>query len=1722
MEWNTDKLCAGEPWGPWTPSGDDFTDCFERVVLISLVPTILLWTFGTYSLLHYIFWRRDNLGPNAYVPVPDAYAADTPDDVPNDSDYGGGDGSYPSAVGDGSGRRHDLWIWILLLILAVVEAGLGFGKWYIESGFEPFKVLEALATGGGWLCSFLLLLAFTITTCPPSRPSLYFPFERAKRKSLRYLLPVWLGFAIVKAIQLRSISLSHEAGHAGQVEVSVVGIQMSLAAILCALGATISGERMLRSRSRRRLTPASTHSGSSARELPISGELTAGLFSKLTFRWFNPLIQKGYRKTLTMDDVPDLIEADKSAHVCQQFMKIRLRHASLPTALFYLVRPLLSVQLIFAIVSALLSFSGPFFLNRILVHVSTPDAPAIQGIGYAVAMLTLTVIQEICDGQLYFIGRRIGMRVRAVIIGQIYSKALFRRSAAQQATTTNAEGSEESTSASTGQVTNLMAVDAQKILEVSSYLTYYVASPLQIVICIGLLLTVLGWPALAGVAVMLIMTPTGVFIGQLMGKMQKRLIKATDKRMTGMNETLQGIRIIKFFAWEEHYYKLITALRAKELRKLRDYLYAVAANGLVWFAAPIIVSVLTFMTFTLLAGRELTAEIAFTGLALFNALRNPLQVFPEMVVRGVESLVSVRRVEALLAEPELERYQQDSYRDHHVADDADQDVPIGFTGPATFSWQASQNSSSSPTNTSAIRRKEFTLQDIYVKFPVGGLTLLVGTTGCGKTSMINALLGEMNRLSGQAHLPDSRFATVDPKTGLSSSVAYAAQTSWLMNATIRDNILFREPWNATRYNKVVKACALVRDFETLEGGDMTEIGEKGVNVSGGQKARISLARAAYSSAAFVLLDDPLSAVDAPTARHLFEECILGLLHNRTRILVTHAVHLCIPKADHVLVMQQGRILLQGPPGTVLGRGPGKIDLGTFAHHGEDIIAEEDGLPALAEEEIDEPPVVLQDNNTKPLPIPPVSMTESEVARDLALGDAEPSVEDSDNVLPTRQVLRLTQEEGRSSGTVKYAVYETYITAAGSTVFVCCAGVAYLLVQTSSIGQDWWLKQWSSASKASNNGDEKSVYYYLTIYTIIGGISILTLFIRAIVVTIGSLNASRRLHSTLLKRILYAPMRFFDTTPMGRILNRFSRDIQVLDQETIRYAGEFVSHVVSAIAILTVIAIVTPVFLAGVVPIAVLYYSVARLYLRTSRELKRLESVTRSPIYSHFGETIVGASTIRAYGAENRFLQENHARVDTCHRAFIHLWISNRWLSVRIDFIGALVAFTSAMAILATLHWGQGLDAGAAGLSLSYALTFTEALLWCVRLHAATEMAMNSVERIREYLEIEQEAPAKIKEAEPLRDWPSAGRVEFKDLTVRYAPDLTPVLKNVSFTILPGEKVGIVGRTGAGKSTLSLALYRFLEASEGSIYVDGVDISQIGLFDLRSRLTIIPQDPVLFTGTVRSNLDPFHEHSDLELWTALRRAHLLDTSSASHESGTTTAPISVPRPDTPGSTGAGSSVSGSLVLDKSGSLIAPAPLSIPPPPPSYTIPSSSLSRRTSTHSLSSESNNQRPNLRHRGSNASIASSSRGNSGSGISIRLDTVVSEGGSNFSQGQRQLLCLARALLRSCKVIVLDEATASVDHSTDAKIQETIRTEFRGATLLCVAHRLRTVADYDKILVLAAGQVVEFGSPLGLMSKSPSPDAVFQAMCNETGEYSNLLDMAQKADAERKLKQTR
>ncbi|KAJ3206162.1 hypothetical protein HDU67_008352 [Dinochytrium kinnereticum] len=1152
-------------------------------------------------------------------------------------------------------------------------------------------------------------------------------------------------------------------------------------------------------------------------------------------------------------------------------------------------------------------FQSPALLYILIDLLGNPNASFSTKFLYVALLGISTAICPLFEAHSWQTGARVELRFKAAVINEILLKSLRRHRSTSMA------DAEDTTA---GKIVTLMTTDVERIWDSTMYLADAILHPVQIGAAICALYFVVGWPAFVGLGVMLASLPVIYKLTQWQEKVYARLMSAKDKRTDVIHEILQGIRAIK-----------LMEARSNELSELVGLYIQNAVNSAVLMTAPILVAFVTLFTVTQIARQPLGAKKAFTCLTLFNTMRGPLMQLPNAIMSLLQVRVSLERIQKFLEEKDVEP--------RGISDDgADEDV--GFK-EAYFTWDdyphiaTTKNGTLDETtpilaypSSSTTEFEKFSLQNVTVSFPVGRLSVICGATGSGKSSLLQALLGEMARVSGAASLPLRN-----------QKVAYVPQISWLRNATIRENILFGEDFSAERYATVVRACALERDLENLEFGDLTEVGEKGINLSGGQKQRISLARAIYSPATHILLDDPLSAVDSHTAKYLLQHAIMHLLvhQNRTVLLVTHAINLVLPVADNVVVMKNGMVAAWG----VLANIMKEADKDVLAVVGR-------GLGATICDEVN------------------------------GLEERIVTSVDHSNGHESKDAKRLVEDESVQIGSVRPEIYLSYFESAGGWGFAVALLVSMALERVGAVAADFWVREWTKHSDTN----------------------------------VGSLNVTG----------VDAP----------------ARNLYVLRLVTKGGFGEegsplYYSTVYAALFIFGVIATVTPLFIFIVIPVAYIHFAISKRYLATSRSLKRLESVTRSPIISIFSETLNGASTIRAYNASSRFARENVIRVDTNHRAFFYLWTANRWLQTRATTISAIVVFLAGACILVI-----GVDPGLAGVSLVWALECGNTLIWLVRKWGRLKMDMNAAERINEYMEIDQERPAIVPNMRPPPSWPSKGSIKVNNLEMKYSKESSPILNNVSFEVKGGEKLGVVGRTGAGKSSLSLCLFRIIEPSSGSIIIDGIDITDIGLQDLRSRLTIIPQDPVLFCGTLRTNLDPSGQKEDREVWDCLHKVKFMDT------------------------------------LHKPAS-------------------STSSSKHDSVTCGVEE-------LHEFGGHDSQR------------LSLDFPVAEGGSNFSQGQRQLLCLARAMLKGSKIMVLDEATASVDNKTDAEIQHAIRSpEFASTTVISIAHRLRTVADYDKILVLEHGRVVQFGSPLDLILVN----GPLREMSIESGDFDELLDMAKR-----------
>ncbi|KAL4217443.1 hypothetical protein ACF0H5_023893 [Mactra antiquata] len=1351
-----------------------------------------------------------------------------------------------------------------------------------------------------------------------------------------------------------------------------------------------------------------------AETLPVSSEekkscpeLRVSFLSRITFHWMQSLILTGYKNPLTEADLFTLNPVDQSGNVVRRFeenwkkqeaelqRKLAKRDTSVnlagriqdggiseSTPLLVLRResstkknstsdPKNKISLlrvlcctfgcdillsnIWKLFYDLLVFVNPFLLKFLIDFAQDYSKPVWKGYIYSIAFFVVITIQSFTFHALLHQSLTIGIRVRAALISTILKKS-FRMS------------TQSRTESTVGEIANMMSVDAEHIKEITGFIWGLWSGPLQIVLSVVFLYFTVGNAMFAGLVIMILVFPVNAVLLGRIKKFQTEYMELKDERIQLMTEILNGIKILKLYAWEMVFGDKVSEIRKNELAVLLKGQILYSISTLSWTVAPFSVGLATFATYIFIEPtHRFDPQVAFVAMTLFNILRSALNFAPTVIIECVKAFVSIKRMEKFLNIEDLDF----TNVSHNPSDSA-----VTITN-GTFSWDPQLGSC---------------LKDIDMKISKGSLVAIVGSVGSGKSSLISAMLGEMNKTTGTVN--------VDGTT------AYVSQQAWIQNATIKDNIIFGQPIVTKTYKEIVEACALQSDLDILTAGDMTEIGEKGINLSGGQKQRVSLARAVYYDSDIYLLDDPLSAVDSHVGKHIFDKVIGndGLLKNKTRILVTHGIH-WLPSVDLIFVVNDGKISESGSYEKLLSHD------GAFAKFLQIYLIEQEDSDNGEEDE--------EEQEIKKQILQRLASIQSDSDTELAekyllIRSRSHKGSESDKGHHTemsrtynREMLekeekpvksKLIEEEELEVGNVKLSVYMSYAKAVGcksSFMIVLLFG----LYQAFSMWSSIWLTDWTSDPDLQNltkwpaNSTERRHKndYYLGIYGSFGIVQAIMVTGYAIVQTVRCVRAAKILHKNMLKNVLRGPMWFFDTTPVGRIVNRFSQDVESVDNKLPYIFLELLYSLFNVLAIFIIIAYSTPIFLSLIVPIGFFYTLLQRFYIVTSRQLKRLESKTRSPIYNNLGESLMGASVIRAFKVQDRFIYESEKRVDSNQEYNFASNTANRWLGFRLEVMGAFIVL---VASLFSVIERNNINSAIVGLSVSYALQITGNLNWLVRMISDFETSIISVERIGQYTANPTEAVLHT-DYSPSKVWPANGKIELKSYSTRYREGLNLVLNNINVTFYPGEKIGIVGRTGAGKSSLTLSLFRLLEPSSGRILVDDEDISHLGLYDLRSRLTILPQEPVLFSGSLRMNLDPLENYSDADIWTALEHAHLKS------------------------------------FVD------------------------------------------------------------------GLPTKLEYEVGEGGQNLSVGQRQLMCLARSLLRKSKILVLDEATAAVDLETDALIQKTINDEFTDCTVLTIAHRLKTVLDYDRILVLNEGVVQEFDPPQLLLNDTTS---AFYAMAKDAG----------------------
>ncbi|CCG82393.1 putative ABC metal ion transporter [Taphrina deformans PYCC 5710] len=1295
----------------------------------------------------------------------------------------------------------------------------------------------------------------------------------------------------------------------------------------------------------------------------------ANILSKITFQWLTPIMRQGYNHFLTEDDLTDLRYTDKCKVVSDDFERLWAATEKKSVSRLWIALAKLEGGTYLAAafckgVQDVLAFVQPQLLRMLISFVNsydtdTPD-PKIKGFAIAISMFLVSLFQSAFLHQYFQRAFEVGMRIRSALTSTIYKKSLV----------LNSEGRAEK---STGDIVNLMSVDTQRVSDLTQYGQIVWSAPFQIILCLISLYQLVGISMIAGIVIMVIMIPINAFVSKIMKNNQKAQMKNKDARTRLTTEILSNIKTIKLYAWEPAFLKKLFHVRNdKELRMLKKIGVLNAIANFTWSTAPILVSCSTFAVYTLVNKKPLTTDIVFPALTLFNLLSFPLAVLPQVITSIIESVVAVERLVKFLASGEL---QQDAVvREEAVKRIGQESVKIV---DGNFHWGS---------------KNEPTLKDINFSAHKGELSCVVGSVGAGKSSFLQACLGELHKSQG----------TVTTR----GTVAYVAQSPWIMNASVRTNIVFGHKFDPQFYQRTVEACALSDDFKALPDGDETEVGEKGISLSGGQKARISLARAVYSRADVFFLDDPLSAVDQHVGKHLVHNVLgpQGLLKSKTRVLATNYVPV-LSEADNILLLKNNVIFETGTYDDIISGESSELsrlikEFGKKSQDKEDeTSSDEQTMVQSSSSNSSEDEVAHKKRRESTITLRRASAASFKRPHGQIL-DEERSAPKLTGVLA----------EFAEQGNVKWIVYKEYIKACSVTGVMFFLGFLFAS-QGAQVASSVWLKNISSQYDAGGNVNSA---YLLGIYALLGiGASALTMCYTLILWIFCSVRSSKILHENMANAVFQAPMTFFETTPMGRILNRFSTDVYKIDEVLPRTFSMFFRNAVQVCFVLGVICISTPVFTFLIIPLVVVYYGIQKYYLKTSRELKRLDSTTRSPIYAHFQESLGGISTIRAYNQQGRFAQENEWRMDMNQKAWFLYIATNRWLAVRLEFIGSFIILAAAILAVTTV-FTTGMSAGLVGLSMSYALQTTQSLNWIVRQTVEVETNIVSAERALEYAHLESEAPAVTSFKSPAA-WPTSGAVEFKGYSTRYREGLPLILNEIDVKIKSHEKIGIVGRTGAGKSSLTMALFRVIEAAAGNITIDGVDTSKLGLRDLRSKLAIIPQDAQAFEGTLRENLDPSGDYDDTEMYSALRRVQLI--------------------PDGQEHAAAGS--------------------------------------------------------------AEVVESN-------MFTSLDSTVGEAGGNMSAGQKQLMTLARGLLRRSPVVIMDEATSSIDFGTDKMIQKILKTEFDNSTVLCIAHRLSTVIHYDRILVLDYGKVKEFDSPKNLLK---NPNSLFTKLAESSGELDTFKE---------------
>ncbi|KAG7387268.1 hypothetical protein PHYBOEH_008328 [Phytophthora boehmeriae] len=1274
-------------------------------------------------------------------------------------------------------------------------------------------------------------------------------------------------------------------------------------------------------------TYATFSPSSSVSNRPLHPQEDAGCLSRLLLSWVFPLMRNSHLRQLQKDQIWPLPRSIQAHNVQQQFKPVLVLNPSLLKAFFSVFWLQFALTGLAFMVSMLCKLVGPMALNRVVSVLSQDDTELEVTAAKCVAMVFCAqVLQALADCY-----TALQCEVMAIQGVSLLKSLLFRKTMRLSAKSRKKK--------STGELTNMFTADCDALVRTSVVLHQTWLIPVQILVVSYLLVGVLGVAAFAGIAVILVMLRLNHYVSGRMHSLQRQTRRAKDKRMKKVAEAFKAVSIIKLNAWEEPITARIDAARAIELGLMLRWRIMTSVSIVLLWGMPVFISIAAFGTFAGILHHELSPAIVFTSLALFQLIQAPLRTITTIISMLSQAKVALDRITSFLEMSELDQNSVVSSEDPSGCSYADRNV-IAAVKDGEFAW----DEDGLPI-----------LKNVNLEVTAGDFFVVHGTVGCGKSSLCSVLLGEMKTLTGTVYV--------------GGSVAYCSQQAWIQNMTVRENILFGHPMDRYKYEKVLDACALTADLKLLPARDNTEIGERGINLSGGQQARIALARACYSNASIYILDSPLSAVDAIVQNEIFHKCLLGLLRNKTVILVTHNPEIIASK-------QITRAITIDDTGTLV-----------ETYHADSQPQYEPVVSPLA-----------RDSNAIS------SVGDSDAATQISTSDGSGSDEGRSEFSSfkdrshsyvsksrcfsgssTDEKGRLIQDEARSGGRVSRYVFEAYYNAVGGLPVVCALLLTQLLWQGLQIRSDFWLSSWSNDTTtlgATSANLNSHIAYRLGVYAGLGLLAAFMVFGRTIIVTYCGLHAAKTMFQRMTNSLLHAPMRFFDANPIGRVLTRYGGDVVAVDVQIPFTFGTLVANVFAVGCTLITSAFVIRWKGFLLLPVVAVYGAIGRFYILPARELQRLLKTTQAPILNHISESVDGASVIRAFGSHqtHRFFQTTDMKLDENNKVWYAQLYVSQWFSLRIQLVGSFLVLVVTSSLV-LLH--REINVAIIGLIFAYALKIATNLEGIVRILTRVETIMVSPERIQEYIEVEQEAPYRVPMMDPQAqlEWPHSGSIDFDKVSFRYKEGGKLVLHSLNFTVEGGQKIGIVGRTGAGKSSITMALFRINELAAGTISIDGVDVGKIGLKTLREKLSIIPQMPVLFKGPLRDYLDPFGDFEDAQLWESIRQV--------------------------------------------------------------------GLGARINSEEL----------------------------------KLMMTVEEKGENFSVGERQMLCMARALLRHSRIVIFDEATAAIDHETDQKLQRLIRTAFANSTVITIAHRLDTILDSERILVLDDGQLVEFATPAELIS---------------------------------------